>query len=142
MEFEAHGFPCLLLRRAGGIWAGYVALTESHPWYATPLDTLNKALQGVIHGSVTAAQLCEEDPIRGCSLPVGHPDRFRVWWIGFDCGHRGDRSPLAINLSAVVRAAAGEDFASSMSGEYRTLDFARAELLKLARSCADGACDV
>jgi hypothetical protein len=35
LEFEAEGFPCLMVRNKSGAWCGYVGVPPTHPWHGT-----------------------------------------------------------------------------------------------------------
>lgn len=85
------GLPCLIVRNHAGSLCGYVGVSESHPefghhYWDVPAD---------VHGGLTFSDSCdggcEEESI--CHIPAeGEPDH--VWWLGFDCAHSGDYSPL------------------------------------------------
>ena len=83
-EDSATGLPCLALRNTElGNWCGYVAVPEEHPaFYAFEDDDLS--IRFDVHGGVTFAgpnPAGDSQPTRG------------GWWLGFDCGHRGDLTP-------------------------------------------------
>ena len=92
--------PCLMVRNKSGVWCGYAAVAEGHPWFAlrctesrgdgseySPEDQID------IHGGLSFSNFCQEDKEHGiCHIPEpGQPDR--VWWFGFDCAHGGDLLP-------------------------------------------------
>jgi hypothetical protein len=91
---DATGLVCLTVRSPGGHWYGYVGVTEGHPFFGVDYtDTYGKADIDVHGGLVYSDFRQERDDEHGiCHTPEpGQPER--VWWFGFDCAHRGDRSP-------------------------------------------------
>ena len=86
LEFEAHGFPCLIVRQPhnGGL-CGYVAVPPGHPWYGVRYQDLDPE----VHGGLTYSDFCQGNI---CHVPKpGEPDN--VYWLGFDCGHYHDYQP-------------------------------------------------
>lgn len=110
---EDTGLDCLLHRNGGGAWCGYVGVAEGHALFgigynqctlAEPCDEVfcehRPESSFEVHGGLTYSDFCQHaadgselPPGRGiCHIPyTGRPDR--VWWLGFDCAHFGDRSP-------------------------------------------------
>jgi hypothetical protein len=87
VEFEAHGFPCLLNRNHFGAWCGYCAVPPGHPWHGKGYQEIDSEVS--VHGGLTYADACHGNI---CHVPKpGEPDN--VWWFGFDCNHGGDRAP-------------------------------------------------
>lgn len=112
------GYPCLVRRGGSGAWCGYVGLPSGHPDHGAgsddpPVD---------VHGGLTFSRGCEGDPITGICHVAEDGDH--VWWLGFDCAHYMDATPL---LSGVI----GEH------GTYRDLAYVRAEVVSLAQQLAD-----
>lgn len=120
VDFEAHGFPCLLHRSpTSGGWCGYVAVPPGHCAYKKGYDDVDVD----VHGGLTYADTCNEHI---CHVPKpGEPDD--VWWLGFDCGHAWDLMPAfhvrfpAFHQLGVV---------------YRTIDYARQATERLAAQLA------
>jgi hypothetical protein len=116
VEFRAHGFACLLNRVAGhsGHWCGYVALPPGHPWRSVRDE---QDIPAHVHGGITYAGPCHGEI---CHVPApGEPDD--VVWIGFDCCHCDDQSPLDQRLGAT----------------YRDVDYVRAQCESLALQAAE-----
>jgi hypothetical protein len=117
---EATGLPCLIKRGPVGALCGYVAVPEGHPWYR--VHYFDVTPHPNVHGELTYASHCQEgdDPAQTiCHIPEpGEPDN--VWWLGFDCAHAGDLTPLP----GCYRG----------SGDaYRTLAYVEAECARLAQ---------
>jgi hypothetical protein len=122
LEFEAHGFPCLMQRGTSGGWCGYVAVPPGHPYHGKAWDELSSLS---VHGGVTYADACHGAI---CHVPrPGQPED--VWWLGFDCAHAGDYSPLMARLMAGRLRPDGE--------VYRTAAYVQAEVEALAAQLAE-----
>jgi hypothetical protein len=102
----AVGFRGLIMRSdVTGALCGYVAVPPGHPCYGKPRDELRFN----VHGGVTYARR-ESDPF---SIPRADPSA-DLYWIGFDCGHGMDLSPLMLS---------------------RMKDESRARLMEVTRYC-------
>jgi hypothetical protein len=113
IDFEAHGFPCLMLRNSFGAWCGYVAVPREHPAYGRGYDEMEVQ----VHGGLTYADQC-----RGhiCHEPKAGQSE-DVWWVGFDCAHSGDMIP-----------AFRRGFSANLGETYRTVSYVRREVENLA----------
>jgi|SRR5262245_2686658 len=125
---EETGLPCLAVRqRRSGHWCGYVGVSEGHRYFGADCDKPD--IQ--VHGGLTFADYCSDDQEQGiCHIPnPGESDR--VYWLGFDCHHGGDKAP---GFSASLR----QYFPDHMhdAGIYRTLAYVRAECEQLAAQLA------
>lgn len=105
---ETTGLPCLIVRNGVGALCGYVGVHEGHPafgvdyedidgtWNDDYSDRTAPIVPGVeVHGGLTFSGLCQtRDPEHGVCHVVepGQPDK--VWWLGFDCAHCGDLTPV------------------------------------------------
>lgn len=111
VEFEHAGFKCFLKRTMHlGAWCGYVAVPPGHPWEGQRYDDV----EADVHGGLTFSAAQEG-----------------LWWLGFDCAHLNDFMPA-------VAALLGRD--ARAYEHYRTIDYARAETMRLAeqaRAAAD-----
>jgi hypothetical protein len=123
IEWRAHGFPCLIVRsETMGALCGYVGLPPGHPLHGEPYD-----IPGVdVHGGLTYSGSCAGH-ICHIARP-GEPDA--VWWLGFDCGHPGDKCPATD--SYIMRG-----LGRSGSGDYRDVEYVKAEVEKLAKQFKD-----
>jgi len=119
----ATGMTCLAVRHdSSGHWCGYVGVTEGHPCFGLDYDAAYDRADVEVHGGLTYASFCvEDDKEHGvCHIPEpGQPDR--VWWLGFDCAHSGDKSPR---------------WDKSGGGKYRTLDYVKQQCAELAEQLA------
>lgn len=115
VEFEHAGFPCLMLRQPRlGHWCGYVAVPPGHPWHGKGYDDVDARA----HGGLTYAEKCSGGV---CHVPKpGEPDD--VWWLGFDCAHLGDFSPVGNS----------QPYAFGSPEEYRDAEWVRREVERLA----------
>lgn len=121
VEFEAHGFPCLIIRVAchGGL-CGYVAVPPGHPWHGKDYSDV----PADVHGWLTYAESCGGSV---CHVPKpGEPDN--VWWLGFDHAHSGDLLPAHGRFGGV--------FADPTRDKYRTIEYARSGCIDLAAQAA------
>lgn len=120
VDFEAHGFPCILKRAGMGAWCGYVGMPPGHPWHGT------NDVDADVHGGITYAARCDGE-ICHVSKPGQSDD---VWWLGFDCNHYNDLAPALLLLDA--------PFYPGYDGEYlyRTVDVARQWTEQLAKQAA------
>jgi hypothetical protein len=83
IEWQYELVPCFMVRHAElGMWCGYVAVEEGHPWYEQGYDDVLDDVE--VHGGLTYAR----DKVRLATGVEG-----RLWWLGFDCGHCGDLCP-------------------------------------------------
>ena len=105
------GYPCLARRSPGmGHWCGYVGVPPGHPAHGESYDDVDV----MVHGGITFAEECDGDPEQGICHPSDDGDH--VWWVGFDCMHAGDASPLA--------------FISNPYAKYRSLTYVK-DIIKL-----------
>ena len=118
--------PCLAIRDMKlGIWKGFVAIGESHPFYGKPTEELFK-MPGVfeifraVHGGISGAG----------RLLVPQYKEFakNYWWLGIETSHGEDLMPL-------LKLDAGDPNMAKMTSNqsYKDLRFIRRETNKLAR---------
>lgn len=105
--FTHTGFECVLRRHPRyGHWNGYVGIPEGHRLWHPSTDLF----AGIdVHDDVTYS---------APSLPDG--SRIDKWWIGFSCGGSFDLRPYTYDPTLDKHAT------------YRTIDYARTELRRLA----------
>ena len=128
---RASGFDCRVKRTSfSGTLCGYVGVPHGHPWFEIHYD----AVGADVHGGLTFSQFTEPEP----EIDPDHdpwdqwplstevveelPDS-RLWWLGFDCNHYGDSSPLALF---------GDLFGES-APNYRDIKYVTAQVEHLAR---------
>lgn len=99
---EETKYPCLMKRNMAGVWCGYVAVDESHPFYGKDYhymwdsseNEVEEALNDIeVHGGLTYAGPCDGDAEKGICHIKQDGDR-EVWWFGFDCNHGIDYAPV------------------------------------------------
>lgn len=131
---EATGLPCLANRNDRiGHWCGYVGVPPGHPLYEVSYHIHETDFE--VHGCLTFSGHCDGHICH--EVEPGEEDS--IWWLGFDCGHAGDRSPGGLDhldpgLQFFV-ALAG-DSADEYGGTYKTLEYVKAECRKLATQLA------
>lgn len=137
VDFQHKGLPCRIIRaNPMGHLCGYVQIPETHPGYGAhyddPIWTEVSA-----HGGLTFSGRHEDGG----------------FWIGFDCAHSGDLSPMWIDdpryagIGAEVEAESMARYESygveaadmyrsalaAMTPEvYRTIEYVRSECIDLA----------
>jgi hypothetical protein len=105
---EVTGLLCLISRGGLGAWCGYVGVPVEHPWCGMGYDAVN-GLGVDVHGGLTYARV---------NAPVDFVAPGAAWWLGFDCGHWQDVTPLRVY--------------SGPTDAYRDVAYVRAEVTKLA----------
>lgn len=76
-DFMHLGFRCVVLFMPHGFRCGYVQVPDYHPVRGVPYDKLDICC----HGGMTY----------GADHLYYVDESHESWWIGFDCGHYGDR---------------------------------------------------
>lgn len=131
---EATGLPCLAVRNSrSGNWCGYVGVAPGHPLHGKDYDEADIE----VHGGLTFAGGCShgaDESVGICHTPGrGEPDT--VWWLGFDCHHAWDFTPLDVKYANER----GYPFTIRDDEHYRTLDYVRQECARLAAQVAQAA---
>ncbi len=133
------GVPEMIIRTNGGQLCGYVGFPEGHPFfgkhYSDPAFT-----DILVHGGLTFSG------DRLGFLPEGHPCRYH-WWLGFDCGHLGDLSPVnnevlgfyneMLDFVKNLMSEGEEPTTKEIKSSYKNLDFVKKELEKLTLQLKD-----
>lgn len=122
--FWEHKLPCLAIRDMGmGIWKGFVALEDNHPFYGKPIEECLKTNEGqdiflAVYGGLSGAG----------RLPAKYKEYAKnYWWLGIETTGGGDLMPL-LKLEGTEA-----DVAKMTSGQtYKDLRFIRKETNKLA----------
>jgi hypothetical protein len=122
LEWNYKGFDCLLNRNmsVSGSWCGYTALPPGHRYHAVFYDELDID----VHGGLTFSGLSQGE-IRHKSKEGGPDD---AWWLGFDCSHAFDYSPL---LAAIMNEIIGKPPECLVGGHYWTMAEVKAEVERL-----------
>lgn len=125
---EATGLDCLIHRHnRSGHLCGYVGVPEGHPAFEKDYETPDVD----VHGGLTYADFCQDTACEDkgiCHVPYeGRPHR--VWWLGFDCAHSGDYSPISHRFE-------NESWYSRSHETYRNVEYVKAECAKLAAQLA------
>lgn len=120
--FWENELPCLAIRDMSmGIWKGFVAINEKHPFHGKPVEELLKTPEGMdifmaVHGGLSGA---------GRLPPKFKEHAKNFWWLGIETSQGGDLMPL-IKLDA--------DMAKMTSHQtYKDFRFIRREVNKLAK---------
>lgn len=84
-----NGLACLIVRNHRGALCGYVGVPISHPYFGKGYNEIDNV---EVHGGLSFSGECAEsnDEAKG----ICHISDKEVWWLGFDCNHYGDISPL------------------------------------------------
>lgn len=123
--FWENTLPCLAIRdMAMGIWKGFVALEEGHPFYGKSVDDLLKTSEGLeifssMYGGLSGAG----------RLPAKYKEYAKnYWWIGVETSQGGDLMPL---LKLDVNDPNMAKMTSNRT--YKDFRFIRKEINKLAK---------
>lgn len=119
--------PALVVRNRFGVWCGYVGLPLDHRHHGMDYDHIDVEVHGGLNFASDDRTLDEMAGIR----PNPQPG---MWWVGFDCGHAGDHTPSLDYMLAKL----GHPHLPGLGWPevYRTIDYAVAETLHLARQLA------
>lgn len=97
IEWVYLGLPCLIVRQDPGFLCGYVGIPPTHPYYGK--DWTNNELSCIqVHGKITFSKASQQsdDPKAVCQQLLPITDNY--WWVGFDCTHNEDISPIIVNI--------------------------------------------
>lgn len=132
---SATGLPCLIKRNPVGALCGYVGVPVGHPWYGEHYREVHPDVQ--IHGGLTYSDACQEgdEGHTICHVPaLGEPDH--AWWLGFDCGHRGDYAPNGSSEMDFWNSLLGSE---AGDGSYCDLAYVQAQCTALAGAAREAA---
>ena len=115
MQSEINGFLLIIARPSGGCLCGYIEVPQGHPWHGkNHKDPIFDDIQ--VHGGLSHSEpSCNQGK----------------WILGFDCGHSGDIVPLPKSIQEEIDDLK-KKWGVAIRGTYKTVDFVKAELLKLA----------
>jgi hypothetical protein len=115
------GLPYTLGRNVLGVWLGYVAIRKDMLVYTNNFDWEQLEIHGGITYSDHAYPLME--------LP--YEDNDQLYWIGFDCGHYGDKVPQRNYIRSILPRGMRKELKelekkllTKRVEKYRTLEFA------------------
>jgi hypothetical protein len=95
-----------------------------------------------VHGGITFGNFCRPnaDEARDICHVVNRGEDDHVWWLGFDCSHAGDFSPMLDStlraIPSIAEHRAQRSTLQQMLGAheiYRDLRYVRREVSSLAR---------
>jgi len=110
VQWIYNGLDCMAVRNLSGVWCGYVGVPEGHPDFGKKYDDIYMS----VHGGLTYSGHVRDTPEDTLNA--------EVWWIGFDCGHCYDYSPvMAVQMPGIFD-----------DTTYRDLAFVRSETERLA----------
>lgn len=102
-SFKYRNVKCRIKRNLKyGFLSGYVAIPKGHILYGTDRFLLRNIFD--IHGGITYGQVENDD---------------KLYWMGFNCNHLGDKAPFAFRGSLLD------------DGVYRQWDYVDAQVRKL-----------
>lgn len=115
---------CLAIRDMSmGVWKGFVAIDDKHPFHGKPVEELLKIPEGMdiftsVHGGLSGAG----------RLPSKYKEYAKNhWWIGIETTQGGDLMPL-------LKLDADPNMAKMTSNQtYKDFRFIRKEINKLAK---------
>ncbi len=141
VAFTHAGFACLVVRAPQGHLCGYVGVPSGHPFHGLDRLALWRLPSLPVHGGLPTYA-------RACDWPICHADALgaepALWWIGFDCAHRGDLVPalraprnqvaaeVAALLTRLQMEMPHED--ERRGGVYRTVEAVRENCERLAEA--------
>lgn len=121
---EATGLSCMIRRNQNmGFLCGYVGVPSSHPMHGVDYNNCNTS----VHGGLTYSDKCNDDGEHPICHEVEPGEDDNIWWLGFDCGHAGDRCPgeAALRLTFPIE------------GQYRDLAYVKEECVSLAKQLSE-----
>lgn len=133
VEFEAHGYPCVIRRAPPGHLCGYVIMPPGHPWHGKQEPSVK------VHGGVTFAEL-GRDFVFDNDEPNDKRGLADWWVVGFDCAHGGDCAPGEAERTALRRSACellGLPLIPLERGVYRDMTYVRQQTEHLAEQAAE-----
>lgn len=117
---EETGLDCMARRAPSvGAWCGYVGIKEGHPLYGKNYVGCTED-DIVVHGGITYSAYCQEEEKETGICHITKDDD-KIYWIGFDCAHFNDMSPLMPAMP----------FFSDIT--YKDLEYVKNECKELAR---------
>lgn len=140
--FESSGYLCEMLRNiATGTWAGYVTVSDGHPWYGLdahasvtplgdvyltertgPLDVMIELFSSEQRELGKLSLTLALDVHGGVTYAKGQPDA--EWTFGFHCAHAGDFMPGLVRPGMTDRLFDG--------WPYRDIDYVTGQCARLA----------
>ena len=145
-SFESSGYPCVMKRVYGGVWAGYVGVPESHPLHGIDYTDSIRVPDAILNRDVDLDKLCllssvlqSREDVKNSMIQLGLAIDVHKgvtfsgklsgvsdsdWFFGFDCGHAGDLMPEYTNK------------AFSDNNTYRTYEYVKEQCEKLAEQLA------
>lgn len=120
---EESNYPCLLLRNPMGVLCGYVGVPPGHPAYGKEFNIVDAAIR--VHGGLTFASNSSH-LLGGVYHDVEPGELEDVYWLGFHCGHMGDRCPRIEMHIVAPRATV------AVPSTYRNINYVTQECQRLA----------
>lgn len=120
------GLPAVAKLTPWGTFNGYIAVPEGHPLYGVDTtDTwgwgneLADRVNCAAHGSTTYADL----GLNNISGTGATANTATAWWLGFDCAHHGDFSPVTDLHLSDPRDEYPDITVEEVFGTWRSLDY-------------------
>lgn len=90
LEWTHEGMPCRIVRIFSGNLCGYVAIPSDHPLHGKDYSYIEGNTDIRVHGGITYSN----DGIYNVYYKQPDDEPKNVWWLGFDCSHGFDISPM------------------------------------------------
>jgi hypothetical protein len=108
-----------------GALCGYVGVPPEHPFYMRTYGEIDLHA----HGGLTFSDHCHG---LICHKPEPGEEK-DIWWLGFDCSHYQDLTPMLRLLMPRTRSPLADMFGET----YRSIDYVRLEVEGLANQVAE-----
>lgn len=114
INWQHAGLDCMMVRHARSLhWCGYVGLKPGHPCFGKSYDSVQGGWTDTaaivpdlrVHGGLTYADKCG-GPV--CHITDDPNDE--TWWLGFDCAHAGDVSPMHLQYDFRIGDPMGDTY--------------------------------
>lgn len=107
------GLDCLIVRNHSGALCGYVGLPEGHKYFEEHYQNIRID----VHGGITySSPKCTTDSIEFDKL---------LYWIGFDCSHSWDYSPMF-------------DYNFESVEQYKNIEYVKNEINSMIEQLTNG----
>lgn len=114
LDFTFGNYQCVILRTPEIlILCGYVAIPSSHPFYKIEYPDIK------CHGGITYSRMGLRE----------YDEDGKHYWIGFDCGHAGDKIPLMDEM--VFKNPNIFNRHTFSEGTYKNMNFVKMQLMNI-----------
>ena len=122
------GIEWVITHNGMGVRCGYIKVLPGHPWYGKTTD--NEKLYDInVHGGITFAQ---------ADVSCDGKGEDNGWWLGFDCGHSGDRPDLDLPMDEAGKLIAKTLATASIdNGKIRTTEYVEQQCMNLCEQAKE-----